>query len=83
MTNGGVTYTYLTVKYTTVTRSGYDVERISYIAATVKQRKLFTLVAPVSGERRMKMDLILNAIQASFRVGDVGVVEVSSTDFTK
>lgn len=71
----------MTVKYNTVTRSGYDVERISYIAATVKQRKLFTLVATVSSERRNKMDLILNAIQASFRVGDVGVVETSSTDF--
>ncbi|CAN0426822.1 unnamed protein product [Ectocarpus sp. 12 AP-2014] len=81
VTKGGVNYTYLTVKYNTVTRSGYDVERISYIAATVKQRKLFTLVATVSGERRNKMDLILNAIQASFRVGDAGVVESSSTDF--
>ncbi|CAB1110474.1 unnamed protein product [Ectocarpus sp. CCAP 1310/34] len=81
VTKGGVNYTYLTVKYNTVTRSGYDVERVSYIAATVKQRKLLTLVATVSGERRNKMDLILKAIQASFRVGDVGVVETSSTDF--
>lgn len=77
MTKGGVSYTYLTVKYNTVTRSGYDVERISYIAPTVRQRKLFTLVATASSERRNKMDVDLNAIRASFRVGDAGAVEDS------
>lgn len=65
------------MKYNTVTRSGYDVERISYISATVRQRRLFTLVATVSSERRNKMDLELNAIRASFRVGDAGVVKAS------
>eukprot|EP00752_Nemacystus_decipiens_P010030 g8943.t1 len=74
---GGVTYKYLTVKYNTVTRSGYDVERISYIAATVRQRKLFTLVATTSSDRRNKMDVDLNAIRSSFRVGDAGAVEYS------
>lgn len=74
---GGVNYAYMTVKYNTITRSGYDVERISYIAATVRQRRLFTLVATVSSERRNKMDLELNAIRASFRVGDAGVVKAS------
>lgn len=77
MAKGGVNYAYLTVRYNTVTRSGYDVERISYIAATVRQRKLFTLVATVSSERRNKMDLELNAIRASFRVGDAGAVKGS------
>lgn len=78
VTKGGVNYTYLTVKYNTVTRSGYDVERISYISATVRQRKLFTLVATTSSDRRNKMDVDLIAIRASFRVGDAGVVEDSS-----
>lgn len=59
VTKGGVNYTYLTVKYNTVTRSGYDVERISYIAATVRHRKLFTLAATTSSERRNKMDVDL------------------------
>lgn len=68
---GGVKYKYLTVKYNTVTRSGYDVERIAYIAATIKRKKLFTLVSTVSGERRYKMETHLDAIRASFRVGDV------------
>lgn len=72
-----MTYTYLTVKYNTVTRSGYDVERTSYISATVRQRRLFTLVATVSSDRRNKMDVELNAIRASFRVGDAGVVKAS------
>lgn len=75
VTKGGVNYTYVTVKYNTVTRSGYDVERISYIAATVRQRRLYTLVATVSSERRNKMDLELNAIRASFRVGDAGMIK--------
>lgn len=70
-------YKYLTVMYNTVTRSGYDVQRISYIAATVRQRKLFTLVATTSSDRRKKMDVDLIAIRASFRVGDAGVVEDS------
>lgn len=77
VSKGGVNYTYLTVKYNTVTRSGYDVERISYIAATVRQRKLFTLVATTSSDRRNKMDVDLSAIRASFRVGDAGVLEDS------
>lgn len=71
MEKGGVKYKYLTVKYNTVTRSGYDVERIAYIAATIKRKKLFTLVSTVSGERRYKMETHLDAIRASFRVGDV------------
>ena len=57
---GGVNYKYLTVKYNTVTRSGYDVERIAYIAATMKRKKLVTLVATVSAERRYKMELDLD-----------------------
>lgn len=56
-------------------------ERISYIAATMRQRKLFTLVATVSSERRNKMDVTLNAIRASFRVGDAGLVEIAPIDF--
>ena len=74
---GGVNYKYLTVKYNTVTRSGYDVERIAYIAATMKRKKLVTLVATVSAERRYKMELDLDAIRASFRVGDVSTSAVS------
>ena len=77
VTKGGVNYTYLIVKYNTVTRSGYDVERMSYIAATVRQRKLFTLAATCSSERRNKMEVELTAVRASFRVGDAGVVRVS------
>lgn len=76
MAKGGVDYKYLTVKYNTVTRSGYDVERIAYIAATIKRKKLVTLVATVSGERRYKMELDLDAIRASFRVGDVSASAV-------
>ncbi len=77
VTKGGVNYAYLTVKYNTVTRSGYDVERISYIAATVRQRKLFTLAATCSSERRNKMEVDLTAVRGSFRVGDASVVRVS------
>lgn len=73
--NGGVNYKYLTIKYNIVTRSGYDVERIAYVAATVKQRKLFSLAATVSSERRKKMAPDLDAIQSSFRVGEGGEEE--------
>lgn len=79
MTKGAVNYRYLTVKYNTVTRSGYDVERIAFVAATVRRKKLFTLVATVSGERRKKMDTDLEAIRASFRVGDVSTSETLPT----
>lgn len=76
VTKGAVNYRYLTLKYNTVTRSGYDVERIAYVAATVRRKKLITLAATVSSERRKKMDVDLDAIRASFRVGDVGASDI-------
>lgn len=59
---------YLALKYNTVTRSGYDVERIAYVASTISNRVLYSLVATASAERikRMKNDLV--AIRESFRV---------------
>ena len=77
MASGGVNYKYLTLKYNVVTRSGYDVERIAYVAATVNQRKLFSLAATVSSERRKKMAPNLDVIQSSFRVGEGGDEESS------
>ncbi|CAM9244422.1 unnamed protein product [Scytosiphon promiscuus] len=77
---GGVNYTYLTVRYNVTTRSGYDVERIAYVAATVRQGKLFTLATTISSERRNKMDVTMNAIRASFRVGDASLVEITASD---
>lgn len=70
VSTGGVDYKYLTLKYNTVTRSGYDVERIAYIASTVRQQVLCSLIATVSSERRKKMESDLAAIRASFRVAN-------------
>lgn len=77
---GGAKYKYLTLKYNTVTRSGYDVERIAHVAATVHQRLLCSLVATVSSERRNKMDSDLAAIRASFRVANA--VDMETVDRT-
>lgn len=71
VSSGGVDYKYLALKYNTVTRSGYDVERVAYVASTISNRIMYSLVATASSERikRMKNDLV--AIRESFRVANV------------
>lgn len=64
-------YKLLTLKYNTITRLEYDVERIAYIAATMRQKVPYSLVVTVSSERRKKMEADLVAIRASFRVANV------------
>lgn len=83
VTTGGVKYKYLTLQYNTVTRSGYDVERIAYVAATVRQHKLLSLVATVSSQRLKKMALDLDAIRSSFRLGGIGTSDVLPVDSDK